>query len=71
MENYILIIIVTAVTTGIVVYALTRSLDAEEKRKWTLFVRLQMVLDREGLKLREGFRHYLLYATDKSVGCQY
>jgi hypothetical protein len=38
MENYILIIIVTAVTTGIVVYALTRSLDAEEKRKWTLSV---------------------------------
>jgi hypothetical protein len=38
MEIYILIIIVTAVTTGTVVYALTRSLDAEGNRKWTLSV---------------------------------
>ena len=38
MENFILIIIVTAVTTGTVVYALTRSLDAEGNRKWTLSV---------------------------------
>jgi hypothetical protein len=38
MEIYILIIIVTAVITGIVVYALTRSLDDEWNRKWTLSV---------------------------------
>jgi hypothetical protein len=38
MENYILIIIVTAVITGIIVYALTRSLDDEWNRKWTLSV---------------------------------
>ena len=38
MEIYILIIIVTAVITGIVVYALTRSLDAEWNRKWTLSI---------------------------------
>jgi hypothetical protein len=38
MEIYILIVIVTAVTTGIVVYALTRSLDAEWNRKWTLSI---------------------------------
>jgi hypothetical protein len=38
MEYYILTIIVTAVTTGTVVYALTRSLDGEWNRKWTLSV---------------------------------
>jgi len=38
MEIYILIILVTAVITGIVVYALTRSLDDEWNRKWTLSV---------------------------------
>ena len=38
MEIYILIIIITAVTTGTVVYALTRSFDAEWNRKWTLSV---------------------------------
>jgi hypothetical protein len=38
MEIYILIIIVTAVITGIVVYALTRFLDDEWNRKWTLSV---------------------------------
>jgi hypothetical protein len=38
MEIYILIIIVTAVITGIIVYALTRSLDDEWNRKWTLSV---------------------------------
>ena len=38
MEIYILIIIVTAFSTGTIVYALTRSLDAEWNRKWTLSV---------------------------------
>jgi hypothetical protein len=38
MEIYILIIMVTAVITGIIVYALTRSLDDEWNRKWTLSV---------------------------------
>jgi len=38
MEIYILIIIVTAVSTGTIVYALTRSIDDEWKRKWTLSV---------------------------------
>ena len=38
MEIYILIIIVTAVSTGTIVYALTRSLDDEGNKKWTLSV---------------------------------
>jgi len=38
MENYILIILATAVIAGTVVYAFTRSLDAEGNRKWTLSV---------------------------------
>jgi hypothetical protein len=38
MGNYILIIIATAVITGTIVYAFTRSLDAEGNRKWTLSV---------------------------------